>query len=80
MVNSSIRKNVLDVIYKEFVAQHLTGHTVRFICDCIIRLDVTGVVTGYEMNGSEIVYIVDTGDRRVKIGENTPKLEVEVQH
>ena len=80
MVNSSIRKNVLDVIYKEFVAQHLTAHTVRFICDCIIRLDVTGVVTGYEMNGSEIVYIVDTGDRRVKIGENTPKLEVEVKH
>lgn len=80
MVNSSIRKNVLDVIYKEFVAQGLTGRTVRFICDCIIRLDVTGVVTGYEMNGSEIVYIVDTGDRRVKIGENTPKLEVEVKH
>ena len=67
------------MIYKEFVAQGLTGHTVRFIFDCIIRLDVTGVVTGYEMNGSEIVYIVDTGDRRVKIGENTPKLEVEVQ-
>ena len=80
MVNSSIRKNVLDVIYKEFVAQHLTGHTARFICDCIIRLDITGVVTGYEMNGSEIVYIVDTGDRRVKIGENTPKLEVEIKH
>lgn len=80
MVNSSIRKNVLDVIYKEFVTQHLIGHTVHFICDCIIRLDITGVVTGYEMNGSEIVYIVDTGDRRVKIGENTPKLEVEVQH
>lgn len=80
MVNSSIRKNVLDVIYKEFVAQHLIGYTVRFICDCIIRLDITGVVTGYEMSGSEIVYIVDTGDRRVKIGENTPKLEVEIQH
>ena len=80
MVNSSIRKNVLDVIYKEFVAQHLTGHTARCGCDCIMRLDVTGVVTGYEMNGSEIVYIVDTGDRRVKIGENTPKLEVEVKH
>ena len=80
MVNSTIRKNVLDVRYKEFVAQHLTRHTVHFICDCIIRLDITGVVTGYEMNGSEIVYIVDAGDRRVKIGENTPKLEVEVKY
>jgi hypothetical protein len=48
------------------------------VVDCIVKLDVTGEIIGYEMQGSEIVFHVKVGDKVVKVGENTNKLQFEV--
>ena len=66
------------VSYKEYIANQLLNKKVRFVCDCIIRLDITGIVSGYELSGNEIVYIIDTKNKQVKIGENTPKLKIQM--
>ena len=64
--------------YKEFIGNQLKGRTVRFVCDCIVKLDIKGVVVDYEVNNNEIIYFIDTGKKIVKIGENTPKLKIEL--
>lgn len=64
--------------YKAEVASHFVGQDVHFRSDCIIKLDVTGHVVGWEQAGSEIVYLIDTGSGIIKVGENTNKLEVEI--
>lgn len=66
------------IVYKDFIANQLKGKTVRFICDCIIKMDIKGLVADYEITNNEIIYIVDTGDKILKIGENTPKLKIEL--
>ncbi len=63
--------------YKDYIKQQFVGKRVRFMSDCIIKIDVTGVVVDTEQSGSEIMFLVDTGSRIVKIGENTSKLQIE---
>jgi hypothetical protein len=65
-------------LYKDWVRNSLIGKKVHFMADCIIKLDVIGIVIGTEMSGSEIIYKVDTGSRVLRIGENTTKLCVEL--
>lgn len=65
------------VSYKDFIKRQFMGKKVRFVSDCIIKIDVEGTVIGTEQSGSEILYIVDTGSHIVKIGENTSKLKIE---
>lgn len=66
------------VKYKEFVANQLLGKTVRFMCDCIVKMDITGKVVDWAQTGSEIVYSVNTDGRIVKVAENTPKLRIDI--
>jgi hypothetical protein len=66
------------VSYKEFVAKQFLNKTVRFKCDCIVPLDVTGKVINFYLEKNEIIYIIESQDKIVKIGENTPNLIVEV--
>lgn len=65
------------VSYKDFIKSQFIGKKVRFLSDCIVKIDVEGIVIGTEQSGSEILYLVDTGKRIVKIGENTSKLKIE---
>ena len=64
--------------YKRYTARHLEGHRVRFVCDCIVRLDIEGIVEGYDIQDSEIIYIVQTDHKKVRIGENTPNLQIDI--
>ncbi len=66
------------ILYKDFIKSQLLNKRVRFVSDCIVKIDVTGVVIDAENSGSEIIYIVNTGNRIVKIGENTSKLSIEI--
>lgn len=62
------------VSYKEFVAKQFLNKTVRFKCDCIIPLDVTGKVINFYLEKNEIIYIIESNNKIIKIGENTPNL------
>lgn len=66
--------------YKEYIAKQFVGKTVRFKCDCLVPMDITGKVIEADTSRSEIIYIVsvDNGKRTVKIGENTPKLQFNI--
>jgi len=65
--------------YKDFITRQFIGKRIRFTSDCIVKLDIIGTVIDTERNGSEIIYIVNTGEKLVKIGENTSKLMIEFQ-
>lgn len=65
-------------LYKDYIKSQLLNKRVRFVSNCIVKIDVTGTVIDAENSGSEIIYIVNTGDRIVKIGENTSKLSIEI--
>ena len=65
------------IAYKEYIRSLFLNKRIRFTSDCIVKIDITGTVIGTEYSGSEIIYIVDTGNRMVKIGENTAKLKME---
>lgn len=62
--------------YKDYIAKYMLGKKFRFYCDCLIKLDITGIVTKYSINGSEIIYLIETEKGPVKIGENTPNLQI----
>jgi hypothetical protein len=62
------------VSYKEFVAKQFLNKTVRFKCDCIVPLDVTGKVINFYLEKNEIIYIIESNNKIIKIGENTPNL------
>ena len=52
------------------------GNTYRFKCDCIMHLDVTGVVVDSEIIGSELILIVSSNGKVVRIGMNLPSLSI----
>ena len=62
------------VSYKEFVAKQFLNKSVRFKCDCIVPLDVTGKVINFYLEKNEIIYIIESNNKIIKIGENTPNL------
>ena len=63
--------------YKEYIINQFKGRKVRFLSDCVAKLEITGTVVDTENNGSEIIYIVDVGGKLLKVGENTPKLMID---
>lgn len=65
------------MLYKDYIQSLFIDRKVRFTSDCIVKLDITGMVVGVEHSGSELIYLVNTGTRIVKIGENTSKLTIE---
>ena len=74
-MKSNVKSSMMN--YKDYIANILLGKKVRIVCDCIIKLDVCGMISDYEVRDGEIIYYINTGDRVVKIGENTPKLQIE---
>ena len=66
------------MLLNDYLASSLIGKKVRFTCDCIMNLNITGRVKDYTLAGSEILWIVDTGSKIVKVGSNTPNLQIEI--
>ena len=65
------------MLYKDYIKSIFKGKKVRFRSDCIVKIDITGTVIGFDHSGSELIFLVNTGERIVKIGENTSKLEID---
>lgn len=64
--------------YKEYIMNQFNQKAVHFKCDCLIGLDVKGIVVDSEIISNEIIYTIQTRDgRQIKIGENTPGLKIE---
>ena len=61
---------------KNYIAEQFINNRYHFKCDCIIPLDITGIVTGYEIIGNEIVLLVDTNNKIIHIGLNTSSLQI----
>lgn len=62
---------------KEYIARQFLNDTYRFKCDCVVPLDIIGVVKDYEISGNEIVLLVESQSRLLHIGLNTPNLYIE---
>ena len=64
------------ILFKTYIAQQLIGKKLQFKCDCIIPMDVVGVIKNFEISKNEIIFIVDVDGKLIKIGENHPNLQV----
>lgn len=65
------------MLYKDYIKSLFLNKKVRFTSDCIVKIDITGTIVGVDHVGSELLFLVNTGNKIVKIGENTSKLSVE---
>ena len=62
--------------FKHYIAKQLIGKKLHFKCDCLFKIDHTGVVKDFEITNNEIIFIVDVNGKLIKIGENHPNLQV----
>lgn len=62
--------------FKKYIASQIIGKKLRFRCDCIMKMDIVGVVVDYELISNEIVFSVDVNSKIIKIGENHPDLYI----
>lgn len=65
------------IVVKEYIAKQFLNDTYHFKCDCIVPLDIVGVVKDYEISGSEIILLVESRSKLLHIGLNTPNLFIE---
>ena len=63
---------------KDYLASSLIGKKIRFTCNCIMNINITGRVKDYILTDTEILWIVDTGSKIVKVGSNTPSMQIEI--
>ena len=61
---------------KDYIANSILGKSFRFKCDCIIKMDIIGKIVDYEIVNNEILFIVNSSGKIIKIGENHPNLEI----
>lgn len=62
---------------KDYIASLFINKTVHVTCDCLLPIDVTGIVVDYELIGTEIVICISKNGKIVKVGLNTPSLQIE---
>jgi hypothetical protein len=64
---------------KNYIATQFLNKKFRFTCDCLIPIDITGIVRDYEIKGIEIVLFVsrEKDGKIIHIGLNTPSLQIE---
>lgn len=62
---------------KQYIANTFINKSFHFICDCIIPIDVKGIVQDYEIIGNEIVLLVLVNGKIIHIGLNTGSLQIE---
>ncbi len=64
---------------KTYIANSIVGKKVHFKCDCLLNIDLIGVVKDWELNQNEIIWDVLTESGKViRIGENHPNMNIEV--
>ena len=61
---------------KDYMAKLMIGKSFRFICNCIVSMDITGKIKDYEVLGNEIIFLVESKGKIIRIGENHPKLKI----
>lgn len=61
---------------KDYLAKQMLGKRLHFHCDCIVSMNVDGIIRDYELNGNEIIFIVDVDGKLIKIGENHPNMKI----
>lgn len=64
--------------FKNLLAEQLLYKRVHCKCECIIPLDFFGYIKDYEINNNEIVYLIDSKGKIIRIGENHPNLYIEI--
>lgn len=63
--------------FKDYIAQQLIGKKIHLKCECLMPFEMDDCkIVDYELNNNEIVFLVDNGEKIIKIGENHPKLFV----
>lgn len=62
---------------KQYIANIFLGKTFHFKCDCIIPIDVIGTVCDANITQYEIVLLVNTNEKVIHIGLNTPSLVIQ---
>ncbi len=63
---------------KSYMADCLVGKKLHFKCNCLLNIDVVGIVKGWSMYHGEIVWDVYTdGGKFIRIGENHPNMNIE---
>ena len=64
---------------KTHLAKSLVGKKVHFRCDCVLNIDMIGVVKSWSLYQNEILWDVLTENgKMIKIGENHPNMNIEV--
>lgn len=63
---------------QDYIGKHFVGKKLHLACNCIMKIDITGICTGYDISGNEVILKIKTGDKQIPIGLNTPKLKIEV--
>lgn len=64
---------------KTHIANSLVGQKVHFKCDCLLNIDLVGVVKDWELHQNEIIWDVMTDSGKlIKIGENHPNMNIEI--
>lgn len=62
---------------RDYIGQQFVHKNFHFVCDCLVPLDVTGMVQDYEIIGGEILLLVEVNQKIIKIGLNHPTLKIE---
>ena len=62
--------------FKTYVAKQLVGTSLRFKCDCVFPMDITGTIKDFEIVDGEIIFKVLTEGKIISIGINHPKMMV----
>ena len=61
---------------KDYIAKQLLNKTFHFKCNCLVKFDIIGKVVDYEIVNNEIIFIINSDNKMIKIGENHPNLEI----
>ena len=72
-------KSIMQPI-KDYMAEQFLSNTYHFKCDCLMALDITGVVLDYTTTNHEIILhisLIDEEEKIVKLGLNHPNLTIE---
>ena len=62
---------------KDYIGKLFVGKSYHFKCDCIISIDIKGIVKDFEISNNEIILLVEYNNKIIHIGLNTPSLLIE---
>ena len=62
---------------KEYIAKQFINNTYHFTCNCVIPIDVIGIVKDYTITNNEIILLVIANDKTIRIGLNAASLQIE---